>query len=700
MIGSIHRIVILHLALFCGLSVVYAQNHNDSMEYYRKSIEQKMQRYSSEVERKCSDYIREVWRKYEAYAPLSVPKDDIKPIEYKTDVPILEVPVDLHGVCNTYNSNDAEPIETRPHIQNTQEAAPADKSVKVSFYGMSREVASPELSMNLKSLSNDDIADAWDAIERSKAARTLNDCCTIRMQMHLCDWAYLNFLMSVSTAVFPDNTNNSTLFTTYLWGKSGYDFRLGRGSGRLYLIYSCSEEIYGQAFYRIDGEKYYLLSDKKDMPAIDICPDIMFNEKPLSLVLDHEQVFDLDEEQKIINVKNDETEVLVSANSNILSFYSSYPIFRIGNNDMTRYAMYAQTPIDAVTRESLYPYLQARISRKTIVDAANVLLNFVQTGFAYMDDEKYWGEDRVFFAEETLVNPYCDCDDKSILFSHLIRDLLGLDVILIYTTNHIFTGVKFPCEVPGSFITVGNEKYMICEPTCSSAVPVGWSGIEDTDAELRVVRLNRIQYSEDYSVSTADQRVKSLFPLFQNGKWGYRNADGDIVVPCEYEWVSDYEQGDKFCYVASKGDVLTLFHENGQAIPLMNIDRYIPLECNVTDGGRYDFSAIVRFKDSGDWICIDLMIGIDAEGDYLNEYCMDGVTYEDHIYCAPLDGKHRIADKFVILKKKETGKYGVLRLNSMNAVVPFEYDSIIFVKGDKSKVVLKKNGVNEIFELN
>ena len=76
------------------------------------------------------------------------------------------------------------------------------------------------------------------------------------------------------------------------------------------------------------------------------------------------------------------------------------------------------------------------------------------------------------------------------------------------------------------------------------------------------------------------------------------------------------------------------------------------------------------------------------------------MTYEDHIYCAPLDGKHRIADKFVILKKKETGKYGVLRLNSMNAVVPFEYDSIIFVKGDKSKVVLKKNGVNEIFELN
>lgn len=57
-----------------------------------------------------------------------------------------------------------------------------------------------------------------------------------------------------------------------------------------------------------------------------------------------------------------------------------------------------------------------------------MILNWVQTGSEYEYDDKVWRHDRAFFAEETLYYPYCDCEDRSILFSRFVRDLLGLDV--------------------------------------------------------------------------------------------------------------------------------------------------------------------------------------------------------------------------------------------------------------------------------
>jgi hypothetical protein len=41
--------------------------------------------------------------------------------------------------------------------------------------------------------------------------------------------------------------------------------------------------------------------------------------------------------------------------------------------------------------------------------AANMLLNWVQMGLTYAYDEKVWGHDRAFFAEESLFYPFCDC---------------------------------------------------------------------------------------------------------------------------------------------------------------------------------------------------------------------------------------------------------------------------------------------------
>ena len=83
--------------------------------------------------------------------------------------------------------------------------------------------------------------------------------------------------------------------------------------------------------------------------------------------------------------------------------------------------------------------------------------------------DKIWGGDRAFFAQETLFYPYCDCEDRAILFSRLVRDLVGLDVVLLYYPGHLATAVAFNEEVNGDWLSFRNRKYIVCDPTYINA---------------------------------------------------------------------------------------------------------------------------------------------------------------------------------------------------------------------------------------
>lgn len=117
-----------------------------------------------------------------------------------------------------------------------------------------------------------------------------------------------------------------------------------------------------------------------------------------------------------------------------------------------------------------------------------MLLNFVQTAFVYEYDDKVWGYDRAFFAEETLFYPYCDCEDRSILFSRLVRDLLGLKVVLIYYPGHLATAVRFSENVTGDYLSVNTSRYVICDPTYIGA-PVGRTMPNMNNGNAKVILL-------------------------------------------------------------------------------------------------------------------------------------------------------------------------------------------------------------------
>lgn len=593
---------------------------------------------------------------------------------------------------------EPQPVPVNP-IREESEAV--GRVVNFRFFGTDRGIRlSDNLSLNLTDCGNEAMAREWAALsEDGLLNNTIRDCLVARMELNLCDWAYLQMLDAFSKAVCDDG-NEATMLMAYLYCQSGYAMRLGRHGNQLRMLFATDHTLYDSGYYDIEGVKYYPLNGAES--SMEICDASFPKEKVLSLKINAPMRLapELSEPRLL---KSANLEAFVRVNKNLMDFYGSYPTSEYDGNFMTRWATYANTPLNELLKSQLYPTLKKELDGLSQLEAANRLLNWVQTSLVYEFDDKVWGCDRAFFAEETLYYPYSDCEDRSILFSHLIRDMLGLDVALVFSPGHLFTAVNFSQEVGGAYLTVDGRKFVVCEPTCVNGAPVGWSAVGKEAEGIELIVLDKIACDNDYMIDLGDNRgtpdrsdagnagaettdyKKSLYPVFAGGRYGYKDAAGNMVVPCVYDSVSDNIQGDKFMYSASKDGLLTLFDSNGKET-VRGIEKYVPLDLNMINGEWPDLYGIVKADNS--WTLVDFATG-PLQDDYcLDEYDVDSVTYDANVYCDPDSEDGKTTKKYIILKRLDTQKYGVIELMSHAVIVPFSYRRIIFDEADKSKVLV------------
>ena len=323
--------------------------------------------------------------------------------------------------------------------------------------------------ITLTSVTEDNVANAIEALSDIKYDNLLFDCLKIRKENQLSDWAYYQTLEALTNAFCGKGSNEAKLLMGYLLSQSGYKVRLGRDNDRLVLLMASPHTIYNKVAYRLDGDKFYLLDG--EIETLNICRASFPNETGMSLIILAAQKFDLNpsDTRTIQSHRYPDFKVTIHTNKNLLKFYDTYLPSCMNDELMTRWAMYANTPLAEDVKEELYPQLRTQLQNLSKPDAMNRLLNLIQTGFQYKYDEEIWGVDRAFFAEETLYYPYCDCEDRSILLSRLVRDILGLKTILIYYPGHLAMAVHFPEEVTGDYIVLDGEKYIVCDPTYINA---------------------------------------------------------------------------------------------------------------------------------------------------------------------------------------------------------------------------------------
>ena len=447
---------------------IYSQDFSKQYEEFKKESHQNYSSFRDECNQKYADFLRTAWDWYEGKAPLPIPKEKNpvppRPYEPIDENPIAVEPTPVNPVEPKPQPKPISPIRENPN--------PEEVAFPVKFFGITSEIRLPKVARTkLRDTSPNSLGNAWEALCTEEMNNTIRDCLETRIRYNLCDWAYLQFLQSLASQYCSD-ANTATLLAAFLYCQSGYQMRLGEDNGKLVMLIGSDHYIYDMLYYIIEGAAFYPLGETSNQ--LRICNANFESETPLSLYINVEQLLGegLSEARSIKSKRFANVEANSKVPVELIKFYNDYPTSVADNNPLTRWAMYANTPLAEKTKAVLYPALKKSIENCTKLEAANRLLNWVQTGFVYEYDDKVWGHDRAFFAEETLYYPYADCEDRSILFSRLVRDLLGLEVALIYYPGHLATAVKFDSDVCGDAMLINGEKYIVCDPTYIGA-PVG-----------------------------------------------------------------------------------------------------------------------------------------------------------------------------------------------------------------------------------
>ncbi len=756
------------MVLLCVPLVVLSQNEDvdNEFEAFARESQQQYDAFSKESERQYNSFrdsvnneyarfVRQAWKEYAAFAAVPLPKEEPvppvvipeedrnKPIEDCTVVikemvkPVLPTPLPrpVEPIPEIKPKDDEEPVKTildqcleeskpePPIPKPTPKPWPEKKEPPLRFrcYGTAMEVSIYDRHrFSIGMLNDNHIADVWSRLSSSDYNNLLRDCLDLRTAYHLCDWAYKNMLDSLSFAYFGRSCNEATLLKAFIFCQSGYAMRLARDGDRLMMLYASQHTLFNKPAYIIEGTRFYVDGDTPE--NLHVCQASYPNEQPLSLQILDEQYFASDWKLwRTLQIDNrKKLTVEVPVNRNTISFCQDYPSSMLHDNFMTRWAMYAQTPMEQSVRTSLYSVLQIGIRNRTQEEAANYLLNFVQTGFTYQYDTVVWGEDRAFFAEETLYYPYSDCEDRSILFSHLIRDLLGLDVALIYEPGHLLTAVHFTEEIEGTSVSIEGKKFILCDPTCITGAPIGWYADNGKSREVQVIALEKISYEESYQMDYSSSKrytipKKVLTIVAKNNKYGLKNAKGELVVDYKYDSIKEYSNGEWNQYAAYKNQEIEVY-DGMENLVIHNISGFIPLDTyyGSRSGGKEWWDALTKGKDENSWGYQSL---VTSHTEDLSRYDVEAVTYEQNIYCefVSVDTIEQ-AEYFIVLREKESDKFGVLHLSLMDRLdgievedgdpqegvfIPFQYDKIEFVEGDKSKVKAYDyaNGTCETFPL-
>lgn len=479
----------LYNMAFCHAQKLDTGKSRGELEDFVREITEDFDNFRRRSMAQFADFLRNPWKEFEDEKPVPKPAPDPVPpviLDDDKDVPVEDKPIVIEEVVSPVleepQPQPIAPIEEIPVLDT--------KYVEFPYFGATEKVRLDKHRLPiLKGLDENSVVAMLERLCDDEFDNMIIDCLEIRDSRQLSDWAYLQLLKALADEAYKENTNEAELLIAYLYLQSGYRMRLANDGRKLYMLYASKHQIYEKSAFLVDGDMYY---------GLDSLPDRLYisqasfpNEQSMSLMINSPQKFGVSRSnaRTISSEKYQEMKFDVAVNKNLLDFYSTYPTSCMDGNILSRWAMYANTPLDTEVSSSLYPRLRELLKDKSELEAVNMLLNTIQTGLDYEFDDKVWGGDRAFFAEESLFYPYCDCEDRSILLTRIVRDVLGLNCLLVYYPGHLATAIEFSdSNVAGDYISLDGHKYVIADPTYIKA-PVGLTMPNMDNSSAKVIRL-------------------------------------------------------------------------------------------------------------------------------------------------------------------------------------------------------------------
>ena len=479
--------------------IVFSLNAQ-TFEEFKKQIRNEYNSFEQETQKKFDDFVTRIDREYSEYlldnfGPHTARKSQLDIIKPKPE----SIPEYTKEIVD--ESNETEFVLKQPtvvyqgpvypSIKKTEDIDFATIRLNVNFLGWSlyfdidRQIA----DIKLNELSPESISNLWDSYSQVNYNHFIAQIAEVANILNLNQWAYYQLIKECSQQAFSAE-NDRIAFQWIMLTRSRYKSKIGYGSGRMYLLLPSVYTIYNLEYITLNGIKYYVIDGngeqintyEKDFPESDIIMDVRidkpFNTEPMNK--SREYHFTHNGEKITITLDYDEQ---------MIRFYNTIPLSDV--------VVYFNSVVSNRTKNSVIETFEPMLKGLTDLEALELLLSFVQQAFPYKSDIYEHGGEKYLFPDEVLHYTVSDCEDRSVLFTYLVRTLLNKEVVAVTFPGHIATAVETTDSQTGIVYNLDGKQFIICDPTFFGAPPgITISQVKNDTPELIVLDFDQKQAKE------------------------------------------------------------------------------------------------------------------------------------------------------------------------------------------------------------
>lgn len=433
---------------------------------FRQWKELRQHQYEHYVDSVRDDYRRfleQVWEEYDLYNS-----------EHRqgTDKPQMQPHTDNADPSDeelTMSPIVAEMFQTKLSSDTTSMVGAYAEHIHFPFYAKELTMHVPQgmTKLHLDGIRERQVSRFWSHLDEQKVQQLVGQIRNHQQNLSLNDWGVVDLVGRFSAKVYPADENAQVALTVYLLNKLSYDARVGRMDDHLVMMATTRQQVYERPFVLLDQKKYYLLRtqmpDTRHPRISTYSMQHPGSTTPIDLGLRYAPRLGVSPAKKTTYQYGFEGKMLtVPVNKAMIDFYAVYP--------QTDLPVYANAAVGETLTATMDKVFASLLRGKDDVASVALLLRYVQDGFRYEVDRAQFGREKTFFCEENFYYMANDCEDRAVLFSYLVRQLVGLDVVLLQYEDHVATAVCFgDAKVRGDHYQYQGKTYVVCDPTTKGA---------------------------------------------------------------------------------------------------------------------------------------------------------------------------------------------------------------------------------------